>query len=123
MSFDHPHQLNLKRRTTMAGRSLSDLPIVRDRRGRIIYKWDAYYSDCDDPLDTRRRDIWELAEIVDAERLRASAAEAAIAEARQRRLDAIEIDPAERGNYHPSDEIEDLAPDMASMLADRAASA
>ncbi len=123
MAFDHPHQLNLKRRTTMAGRSLSDLPIVRDRRGRIIYKWDAYYSDCDDPLDQRRRDIWELAEALDAERLRSEAAQATIAQARQRRLDAIEIDPAELGHHHPSDDIDDFAPDMAAMIADRAAGA
>ncbi|MCC8164603.1 MAG: hypothetical protein LIQ31_00275 [Planctomycetes bacterium] len=122
MAFDHPHKLTLKRRRTTAGCCFSDLPIVRDRRGRIIYKWDAYYSDCDDPRDQRKRDVWELAEVLDADRLRAAEAREITSEARQRRLDAIHIDPAEKGHCHPTDDIEDNGAALTATTADHASS-
>ncbi len=97
MAFDHPHQLNLKRSGTTAGRSFSDLPIIRDHRGRTIYRWDAYFiTVSNDPMEMRKRDVWELAECLDAERVRAEAIRGDNIEARERRLAAIVIDPDER---------------------------
>ncbi|MCD7897418.1 MAG: hypothetical protein LUG50_12220 [Planctomycetaceae bacterium] len=122
MAFDHPHQLTLKRRRTTAGSCFSDLPIVRDRRGRIIYKWDAYYSDCDDPRDQQKRDVWELAEVLNSERRRTAEARETNTEARQRRLDAIHIAPTVKGHYHPTDDVEDNGDALTATTADYASS-
>lgn len=70
MAFAHPHKLDIKRTHKHDGERFSDVPYVRDRRGRIIYRWDAFYSDCHDPLNQRKRDIWELVECLEEQRKR-----------------------------------------------------
>ncbi|MCD8139464.1 MAG: hypothetical protein LUE17_06760 [Planctomycetaceae bacterium] len=77
MAFEHPHKLELKRTTTVKGRRFSDVPFVRDRRGKIIYRWDAHYAGMSDE-DLKRNDLWELVEHLDAKRLERQRLQAAI---------------------------------------------
>ncbi len=98
MAFKHPHKLELKRRKPQKGKTFSEEPFVRDRRGRKIYRWDIFFSDCTDPLDWRKRDVWALAERLAEQRKREQYAEARIAQkekARLARLDEIEILPVD----------------------------
>lgn len=85
MAFHHPQKLALRKSRSVKGAKFSDLPLIRDRRGRRIYKWDAFYSDCGDPSDRRKRDIWELAEVLDARRLREIRTRNQLAELEERR--------------------------------------
>ncbi len=93
MAFKHPHKLELKRRDSQEGKKFSEEPFVWDRRGRKIYRWDAFYSDCYDPFEQRKRDPWSLTEALDKQRKQRQSAEARIAQkekARLARLDRIE---------------------------------
>lgn len=60
-------KLELKRKNTVKGRRFSDIPYIRDRRGRVIYKWDAHYAGMS-PRDLMLNDVWELAEYLDERR-------------------------------------------------------
>lgn len=98
--------MRLRRSAEAQTNNYATLPYVTTRRGRVIYRWDAYFATVlDDPMEVRKRDVWELAEILDAERVRAEAIRRRNAEARERHLAAIEIDPAGIGDDSLRDEI------------------
>ncbi len=86
MAFKHPHKLELKRTQPQEEKTFSEEPFVRDRRGRKIYRWDAFLSDCADPLEHRKRDVWSLAERLDERRKRKQIAQAQIAQKEKERL-------------------------------------
>ncbi len=93
MAFKHPHKLELKRAQSQEGKKFSEEPFVRDRRGRKIYRWAAFYSDCYDPFEQRKRDPWSIAERLEKQRKQEQYAESRIAQkekARLARLDRIE---------------------------------
>ncbi len=86
----------LKRTASQAGKKFSDDPFILDKRGRKIYRWDTFFSDCADPLDLRKRDVWDLAERLDEQPKRGRHTQAQIAKKekeRQALLDKIAVLP------------------------------
>lgn len=98
MAFNHPHKLDIKRTHKHEGEKFSDVPYIRDRRGRIVYRWDAFYSDCSNTFDQRKRNIWDLVECLDERRKRRQLAKAGIARKEKVRLDRLEN--AEEFSHH-----------------------
>ncbi len=100
MAFDdHPHQLNLKRKTSPKGKSYNYSPLVFDRHGHRIWKWDAYFTGVsNNPEDMRKRDVWELAEYLDERRKAAEQANKKKNTARETRLERIDIEATKQGD-------------------------
>lgn len=75
----------------------TELPMRKDRRGRTIYLWDAWFTGCsDDPNSQKVQDVWELACRLDEQRRQAEMNNARRENGRVTTLAKVEIEEKQK---------------------------